>query len=250
MVQLLLVTMGLHRDFTHLLVVMVRTQLRLTALHMVKILKLRGNTRWRFGEGRAYGDYSFAMGEKDDSDVTSSANNYSFAFGQWAEANAISSFAFGYEANSYGQYGFAFGQDAGAHATHSFAFGRVVDAKAYASTVFGKFNEAPVRNSHVVNSAVENALDPVFEIGVGANYADRKNALTVYRDGHTTISGDLEVTGQILGLESADATQLLDPSDSVALDVQANQTVVVPVGARIIYADTNVPGDIPLFDAN
>lgn len=54
----------------------------------------------------------------------------------------------------------------------------------------------------------------------------------------------------IIASSIVDSSRLLDPNGVVAIEAQNDQTLVVPVGAKIVYAETNTPGDIPLFGSN
>ena len=86
--------------------------------------------------------------------------NYSVAFGKNTTASAIGSTALG--------------ENTKAEGSNSVALGRETIAKAYLSLAIGKFNVGSG-----VSAGTWNNNDPVFEIGDGADDANRSNILTV-----------------------------------------------------------------------
>ena len=78
-----------------------------------------------------------------------------------------------------------------ASGSHSTAMGRYTTAESFAETVVGQYNAlggSPSYESWV-------ATDAAFRVGIGTADNDRKDALTVYKNGTVVISGDLVVAG-------------------------------------------------------
>ncbi len=95
--------------------------------------------------------------------------NVSFAAGSNTQASGITSTAFG---------NFAF-----ANGDISFAAGNSVFAKARSAVTFGTYND----NSDNPSADTEALTDRVFQIGTGIDNGNRKNALTILRNGNVGI---------------------------------------------------------------
>ena len=95
--------------------------------------------------------------------------NYSFAAGFASQASAISSFATGNFSTASGEF--------------SSAMGNSVFAKSKSGTALGSYNDF-LDNP---NPAVESPTDRIFQIGNGSDFSDRKNALTILRNGNVGI---------------------------------------------------------------
>ena len=73
----------------------------------------------------------------------------------------------------------------------STAMGENTKAKSFAETVVGRYNAlggSPSTTSWVT-------ADAAFRVGIGTDDLNRKDALTVYKNGTVVISGDLVVAG-------------------------------------------------------
>ena len=74
----------------------------------------------------------------------------------------------------------------------STAMGYKTKAESMAETVVGQYNA--LGTSRDTSWAT---TDAAFRVGIGTSENDRKDALTVYKDGTVAISGDLRVSGSI-----------------------------------------------------
>lgn len=142
-----------------------------------------------FGEyTRASGDYSFASGV-----YTRTSAAYSAAFGVFASALGFSSVAFGEAtmADAYATFAAGFGTLASEFASSSFgsytkaigsnssAFGNRVFSKSQSMFALGAYNDS---TNYDVFQWVE--TDPLFVIGNGTSNSNRKNALTLLKNGN------------------------------------------------------------------
>jgi hypothetical protein len=105
---------------------------------------------------------------------------YSAAFGEKTEASGQHSFAGGMQSKSTGSASFAFGTSAEA-TTNAYSFGYFTKARGYDAFVTGIFND--ILNPE--NS--DSPTDRLFQIGNGSSEINRKNAITVLRNGKTGI---------------------------------------------------------------
>ena len=142
------------------------------------------------------GSYSIAMGR----DVIASGfyscsignnsiagNDYTISMGNNTNATGYNAMSLGYYSNASGHYSLA----AGYHA----------NAESFASIAMGRYNIGGG------NIAVWNEFDPIFEIGIGNSEAERKNALTVIKNGRTG-----------LGIADPEATLHVDGKDGVLFE--------------------------------
>lgn len=138
----------------------------------------------------AGGSYSYALG------MLAEANDrYSIAIGAGAEANNWYSAAIGRSTTSNGNSAMALGYQSEANANFSIAIGTYLSTNSYRSTAIGCYN---VGNGTSLSGWVE--TDPIFEIGIGSSSSDKKNAVTVWKNGKVGIGtpyprGELEVAG-------------------------------------------------------
>lgn len=117
----------------------------------------------------ALGSSSTAMGES-----CFAIGDYSTAMGNWSTANADYSTAMG---ASYADGDF------------STAMGFLTEIDSYAATAMGSYNV----NKHTMpgqGAWVDLASNSVLEIGIGSGIGDKKNALTVMKDGSVEIGND------------------------------------------------------------
>lgn len=131
----------------------------------------------------ASGLNSFASGFS-----TTASGNTAFASGQNTVASGLYAVAMGY-GNTAGSYAFGFGRETIADAVGAVSMGYKTNATSYAELAIGRYNiGGGTFNSWVIT-------DPAFEIGMGSSPTVRANALTVFKNGNTTINGNLSVTG-------------------------------------------------------
>jgi len=181
-----------------------------------------------FGSATASGTASLAAG-----DCSTASGFASAAFGAFNTASAYGSISTGLYCTASGYYAVAFGVGSFAPGGACAAFGWNSTASGYASTAFGSEskaigfnctasgsytmatgNDTTASGFYTVASAPysfaigayniggggpsASGADPVFEIGNGTSIA-RSDALVVYRNGNTTISGtDNELPNQTL----------------------------------------------------
>jgi hypothetical protein len=101
----------------------------------------------------------------------------------------LASFAHGYNTLAKGGYSAAWGYKAKASADGSTAWGYNTIAPSYAETVLGRYN---TEYSHYGISYWD-SRDRLFVIGNGS-YGARSNALTILKNGNTTLKGELTLT--------------------------------------------------------
>lgn len=115
---------------------------------------------------------------------TVASGNGSASFGIGNQANGTAALAGGLNSFAIGQSSFAYGIGNMAQASASSAFGEGANANTIAGFAIGRYNGLA---NISVDPANPQALDPVFQIGNGSAYDDRKNAFTVLRNGSTRI---------------------------------------------------------------
>ena len=96
--------------------------------------------------------------------------------------------------------------------------------------------------------------DPVFEVGVGTNSADRRNAMTVFRDGTARFEGPVEVkgaSGKVVldaGAVIGTRTVQLPDNDGALLSTSSQLDATLLTGevpAANLPAVTQLIGDLP-----
>ncbi|MBK8622951.1 MAG: hypothetical protein IPN79_14650 [Saprospiraceae bacterium] len=129
----------------------------------------------------AMGSYSNASGVISTSMgySTTASGPYSTATGFESIATGASSFTLGMRTNASGNGSLATGELTKASGHQTVAMGKETTARSLASLVLGRFNDSIATSSK--NLWV--VTDPVFIIGNGDSDANRKNALTVYKNG-------------------------------------------------------------------
>ncbi|MBC2595682.1 hypothetical protein H5P28_15545 [Ruficoccus amylovorans] len=156
-------------------------------------------TAW--GHGSADGEYSTAWGNYASAD-----GEYSTAWGRYASADGKYSTAWGEEgvatgvvATVWGYYNYAggvastaWGDGSMALGWGSTAWGVSTSAEAYLASAFGRYNIGGFTYFDDGNSNNDGDkkwfdLDPLLEIGNGTHYSHRSNALTVIKNGQTTL---------------------------------------------------------------
>ncbi len=106
---------------------------------------------------------------------------------QWDKTNIGNlSFAAGFSTQASGITSFAMGNFAYAFGDISTAMGNSVFAKAKTSATFGTYNDI----TDNPNATIETSTDRLFQIGNGTDNANRKNALTILRNGNIGIGNN------------------------------------------------------------
>lgn len=132
-------------------------------------------------ESTASGYISTAMGYS-----TTASGNYSIAMGSSSTASGYNSTALGISSTASGYISTAMGNGTTASGDISTTMGNFTNAASYLSTAIGTNNVGGGTPDIWV------ATDPLFEIGNGT-YLDKSNALTVLKNGNTTMAGSLNV---------------------------------------------------------
>lgn len=158
----------------------------------------------------ASGAYSTAIGKKASATAT-----YSLAAGNESVASGFSTIALGYRANATGAYSVALGVDNTTSQLYALASGQRSTASGRWSVAMGRENTAPSQSEMVVGSFATNytpaampnpnvdynANDRIFTIGIGTTPTNRRNAMTVLKNGRIGIGTDtpsralLEIVG-------------------------------------------------------
>ncbi len=132
-----------------------------------------GNTSTAMGSGTlASGSVSTAMGSN-----TKATGSTSTAIGSGTFASGNSSLATGVVTTASGSI--------------SFAMGNNTTARAYSSLALGQFNDSIASSSQTIWTPT----DPVFIIGNGTRDDDRKNAITILKNGKTGINTSTPLAG-------------------------------------------------------
>lgn len=171
-------------------------------------------------------------------------------------------------ATTWGDYSTAFGLYAATTGDHSFAMGNSLTVYSPFSLAIGRFNTNQTKSGLLPPNRVAdiNADDPVFEIGIGTSSSDRRNALTVYRDGSSRFEGPVQLkagsgyltlqpsgtTNRTLTLPDMDGTMLtsnstLDPAKLGGGTVAENvlPVSVTKLGATIELNSAETTGNLP-----
>jgi trimeric autotransporter adhesin len=125
---------------------------------------------------RASGDYSTAMGYS----TTASGDN-SMVTGLGSRASGYISLAMGQSANASGNYSIAMGTNAEAVGIRSISMGEFTYTGSSGSMAVGRYNSDGGNPDNWVEG------DPLFMIGNGTNHENRRNAMTVLKNGNTGI---------------------------------------------------------------
>ncbi len=116
-----------------------------------------------------------------------------FSVGNGAQSLAPNSAAFGKNTSVLGITSIAAGEDNAVFSYNSSTFGLGLKSSSYLSTVIGRFND----NDLLFDIASWVSSEPLFVVGNGTDDANRANALTVLKNGNTSISGNLDVNGKM-----------------------------------------------------
>jgi hypothetical protein len=104
------------------------------------------------------------------------------------QSTAEGATSFGASNTASGQYALVLGRYNLASGYYSFAQGFHINAASYGVSAFGRYNVG----GGTADSWV--ATDPLFELGMGTADGARANAITVLKNGNTTIAGSLTIS--------------------------------------------------------
>jgi len=175
------------------------------------------------------GDNSFSAGLG-----TSSSGYASFSAGYASAAKGPQSFAVGYNTEAIGQSSFVAGSATKANKFASVALGTNTIANSYVETVLGAFNN-PIPATFEYGF---NPLEGIFEIGNGTSTTDRSNAVTVLKNGKTTLTNKFWNASAPAVIPSD-----TNASSAIALEVNGHQSVK---GNSSVSGDISVTGKTTL----
>src|SRR5690554_6892172 len=133
-----------------------------------------GSNAIAYGSGtKSTGNNSLAIGNQ-----AKASNSNSVAFGNNTLASGSASIALGYITESSGNYSTASGNRTEARGNNAVAFDENTIAHTRSELVIGRFNEIQSGNK-----TEWNPLNPLFQVGIGDSETNRKNALTIRKDG-------------------------------------------------------------------
>jgi hypothetical protein len=167
----------------------------------------------------ATGTYSIAMGSSTKASglsstsmgsLTTASGNSSIAMGNFTLASGLYSTAMGNVTQAIGDYSTAMGSFTTATGDYSLASGNGTRSKAYSSFVIGSYNDEITTSS--IDTWVD--TDPLFIIGNGQAFNDRKNAMTVLKNGKVGI-GLSNPQRPLHILASSTGTSITPNSDAV-----------------------------------
>ncbi|MEO6130572.1 MAG: hypothetical protein ABIQ02_01900, partial [Saprospiraceae bacterium] len=133
----------------------------------------------------AFGTFTIARGDHSLACGLSSiaSGNHSTAFGNATQALGINSTALGVSSIAQGSNSLATGNSTKSVGVSSTSMGHNTRSNPFASVVLGQFND-----TSSISGVTWNLNDPVFIIGNGLANNDRKNAMTVLKNGKTGIN--------------------------------------------------------------
>ena len=153
---------------------------------------------------------------------------YSTAMGFNTDAMATASTALGYNTDAEANYSTAMGYFAEAQGLFSTAIGHNVQAESYGCVSIGRYNLSRG------NSGSWTGTDPVFEIGIGVNNANRANALLVQKNGNVGIGTNFPgATLQVIGTTRLGSFEEITDGGSFILDFDATLRPVTNSGRSL-----------------
>ena len=201
---------------------------------------------------KASGDCSFAMGNQ------SIASGFcSVALGSYSKAGSQNSVGLG-GGNASGWYATAIGRMVTASGTYSFASGYNNTSQSLVETVLGI-------NATIGNGNFDEFIDTdrLFVVGNGASSEARSNALTILKNGNTTIGGSLTfngngtnisltfptnrgTSGQVLKTNADGTTSWTTPSSGLTNFTESNYTYDAKTGVKLLANNAGANVDVVL----
>lgn len=177
----------------------------------------------------ATGESSLALGNQ-----STASGRGSLAAGELSEAASIYSIALGCRAKALDNSAVAIGYESEARNVHSKALGQNLITDSRSNLAVGKFNEN-LRRDGTPPSLFDNDLDPILEVGIGANNANRRNALTVFKDGEVVIkhksytpTNESPVVLNLLGSGSVNGNLNVSGEVNISGNVNINGNLLLP----------------------
>jgi len=185
---------------------------------------LQVNDGIQVGFMQATGDKSLAVGTLSGP-PTGATGDYSAAIGQSATASGTASLCVGAFTEASGIASISVGGSNDSQGSTSSCFGTSLTSYSYAESTVGLFN-----TSYTPSSTINyNSTDRVFSIGNGSSASNRNNALTMLKNGTTTIDTTWSYASDMSGFTFSG----LDiPSTEHVRNENAKQT------GWVSYADT------------
>lgn len=204
-----------------------------------------GNTAESSGlSAISLGDHAFARGTQ------------SLAMGFNADAFGFGSLAIGTGVTSVGIYSTSLGYQTASAGNYSGAWGHSTNSSSYASHAIGRFNDTIAG----ISRTAWVATDPLFYIGNGSNSLALSNALVVYKNGNTDISGYTQLGKPTDGAPAIKMKKLTTTSASsqgglvtVAHGLSRAKILGVQVLLTYLAGAADIPGpylDVPGYEYN
>ena len=199
-------------------------------------------TAFNFGAGTRFHFYSRKAAIRsgivdgtqwDDANIGA----WSTAFGNNNIASASASTAFGLSNSASGLASTVTGASTSAIGNYSFAAGLGTKAESWYSAAFGAFNLGGGNPSTIVDT------DPVFEVGIGTNDANRANAITVLKNGKVGIGTNSTTYRVEIKAETGEDALKVKVNNSGKLTVFSN-------GGTSIGTDATAPANGLLVSGN
>ncbi len=161
----------------------------------------------------------------------------SLSVGSGSKAVSTNSLAVGNNTEAHGLTSIAVGEENLAWGFHSSAFGLGIRAMSYVTTAIGRYNVG----DGVLGQTNWVGTDPLFEIGNGTDNLNRANALTVLKNGNTSINGSLDVNGKaaIGSTASASGTN----SFAIGSNINASGNGTIFLGDNSAASSQNATND-------
>lgn len=153
-----------------------------------------GNNTFSYGTGaKSTGNNSIAVGNQSEA-----SNSNSVAFGNNTLANGSAATALGFSTEASGSYSFASGNRTEAAGNNAVAFGENTYAHSRSEFVIGRYNEVVTGNK--TGWTLSNSI---FQVGIGTDVNNRKNAITVRKNGWVGIGATAPTGNELLSVEGS-----------------------------------------------
>src|SRR5699024_7259820 len=153
-----------------------------------------GNNTFSYGIGaKSTGNNSIAVGNQSEA-----SNSNSVAFGNNTLANGSAATALGFSTEASGSYSFASGNRTEAAGNNAVAFGENTYVHSRSEFVIGRYNEVVTGNK--TGWTLSNSI---FQVGIGTDVNNRKNAITVRKNGWVGIGATAPTGNELLSVEGS-----------------------------------------------